>query len=112
MSERVPTNEHDDATIQADVRYELGLAPELDGAAIYAGVAAATVTLSGVVEDYPQRDAAARCAARVRGVRKVENRLKLRPEWGTEHDSPATEFKAKADADAASTPPFKLRDAL
>jgi hypothetical protein len=112
MNEQVSTLEPDDVTIEADVRFELGLAKELEGAAIYVRVTAATATLSGVVDDHSQRDAAERRALRVPGVRKVENRLSVRPDWGEEHEAPATEFRTKGDTEAVVTPPFKTRDAL
>jgi hypothetical protein len=112
MNEAVSTIEPDDATIEADVRYELGLAKDLDGAAIYVRVTAATATLTGVVEDHGQREAAERRASRVPGVRKVENRLAVRPEWGEEHEAPSTEFGTEGDTKAVVSPPFKTRDAL
>jgi hypothetical protein len=112
MNEQVSTLEPDDVTIEADVRFELGLAKELDGAAIYVRVTAATATLSGVVDDHSQRDAAEHRALRVPGVRKVENRLSVRPDWGEEHEPPATEFRTEGDTEAVVTPPFKTRDAL
>jgi hypothetical protein len=112
VNEQVSTIEPDDATIEADVRYELGLATDLEGTAIYVKVSAATATLTGVVDDHSQREMAERRALHVPGVRKVENRLGVRPEWGAEHEPPDTEFGTKGDTEAAVTPPFKTRDAL
>ncbi len=112
MTEQVSTLEPDDATIEADVRFALRLLEQIDGASIFVRAIGAKVTLSGAVEDHSQREAAERCAARVPGVRKVENHLTLRPEWGVEHESPETEFRAEGDVEAAVTPPFKTRDAL
>ncbi len=67
----------DDLTIKEDVEAELQWEPSIDAAVIGVAVKDGVVTLSGRVPSYDQKMAAARAAARVRGVKAVANELEV-----------------------------------
>jgi osmotically-inducible protein OsmY len=64
-----------DTEIQGAVRAELSWSPDVNEAAIGVAVDDGVVTLSGQVETYPARRAAAKAAFRVRGVRSVADAI-------------------------------------
>lgn len=64
-----------DSEIQSDVAYQVSTAQQLQGQAITAATIDGVVTLSGNVNDQASKDLAGSLAARVIGVRSVENNL-------------------------------------
>jgi hypothetical protein len=64
-----------DSEIQSDVAYQLSTSQQLQGQAITAATIDGTVTLSGNVKDEASKKLAQTLAARVNGVRSVENNL-------------------------------------
>jgi len=64
-----------DSEVQSDVAYQISTAQQLQGQAITAATIDGVVTLSGNVNDQASKDLAGTLAARVIGVRSVENNL-------------------------------------
>ncbi|MGN6326028.1 BON domain-containing protein [Pseudolysinimonas sp.] len=71
-----------DEQIQEDVLAELRWTPDVDAAGIGVAVEDGTVTLTGQVDSYIERVAAAQAALRVRGVTALADELRVRPVTG------------------------------
>ena len=81
-----------DRQLQDSVMFELGWEPSVDAAHIGVAANAGVVTLTGHVESFPQKIAAERAAARVKGVKAVgeEIEVKLPYEVSRDDDSIAS----------------------
>ncbi|MBZ5703974.1 MAG: BON domain-containing protein [Acidobacteriia bacterium] len=104
------TKAPNDAQISSDVQSSFSADSGLQGKQLGVQAANGTVTLSGSVDNENQREAAARYAAAVPGVKQVINNLQVAPGTApaeTAKEQPATEEKAKpspAPRRHASTP--------
>ena len=80
-----------DTELQRDIICELRWEPSLPEAGIGVDVDDGVVTLSGHVDSYAQQLAAVRAAERVRGVRAINNALRVRvPSWYRRGDAEIT----------------------
>ena len=68
-----------DARIREDIEARLAATLVVDPVDVAVVVRDGAVVLEGAVDDAAARAATERCARGVRGVRSVENRLRLRP---------------------------------
>jgi BON domain-containing protein len=99
-----------DAQITSDVQSSFSADSGLQGKQLGVQAANGAVTLSGTVDNENQREAAARYAAAVRGVKQVINNLQVAPAAApaeTAEEQPAPQEKAKpspAPRRHASTP--------
>lgn len=75
----IAASERSDHDIQTAVQEELVWTPDVDAAGIGVAVEAGTVSLSGEVDSYPEREAAKRAALRVRHVSTVVDDLVVHP---------------------------------
>ena len=68
----------EDKELQESVMVELGWEPSIDAAHIGVAANAGVVTLTGHVQSYPQKVAAERAAARVKGVKAVAEEIEVK----------------------------------
>jgi len=68
----------EDRELQESVMAELGWEPSIDAAHIGVAAHAGVVTLTGHVQSFPQKVAAERTAARVKGVKAVAEEIEVR----------------------------------
>jgi len=81
--------------VEAAIQHAIGLAPNIKALDIRVQVIDGLATLTGIVETLEEKEAAGRAAARVPGVRQVENRLTV----GFSH--PVSDRKLAEELDAA-----------
>jgi len=67
-----------DRELQESVMAELGWEPSIDAAHIGVAANAGVVTLTGHVQSFPQKVAAERAAARVKGVQAVAEEIEVK----------------------------------
>jgi hypothetical protein len=84
-----------DAQIATDIQTRLNADSGLQGKQLSVQAANGTVTLSGTVDNENQRDAAARYASSVEGVKQVVNNLQVAPPPAETAQAPAPEEKPK-----------------
>lgn len=93
-----------DHVLHTSVTDELDWTPAVDAANIGVAVLDGTVTLSGEVHTYPEKQAALRAALRVRGVTAVADELVVTHAWGTVSDSHIAVSASDALRNAVSVP--------
>ncbi len=95
-----------DRQLQDSVMFELGWEPSVDAAHIGVAANAGVVTLTGHVESFPQKIAAERAAARVKGVKAVgeEIEVKLPYEVSRDDDSIASAAVERLAWDSSAPP--------
>lgn len=81
------TLEDADREIRAAVMEELRFTPSIGNRPITVAVNRGAVTLSGVVDTYPEKRQAEKAALRIRGVNAVTERLTVRSTWGITSDA-------------------------
>lgn len=101
-----------DARVGYAVIERLHEAPELANAAIDVHVDHGLVTLSGTVEDHHAGWVAREIARSTLGAVDARAILEVRPDWGEERAALATEFDTDGDAEAMSSPRFRLIDSF
>jgi osmotically-inducible protein OsmY len=67
-----------DKQLQESVMFELGWEPSIDAAQIGVAANAGVVTLTGHVQSFPEKVAAERAAARVKGVKAVAEEIEVK----------------------------------
>jgi osmotically-inducible protein OsmY len=75
-----------DKELQDSVMFELGWEPSVDAAHIGVTANAGVVTLTGHVESFPQKIAAERAAARVKGVKAVAEEIEVKLPYEVSRD--------------------------
>jgi osmotically-inducible protein OsmY len=75
-----------DKQLQDSVMFELGWEPSIDAAHIGVAANAGVVTLTGHVESFPQKIAAERAAARVKGVKAVAEEIEVKLPYEVSRD--------------------------
>jgi hypothetical protein len=105
------TKAPDDAQITSNIQTRLSADSGLQGKQLSVQAANGTVTLSGVVDDENQREAAARYAASEPGVKQVVNNLQVAGAVAASTPPPAPVRTAKAPSLPKSKPtPSKARN--
>ncbi len=95
-----------DKQLQDSVMFELGWEPSVDAAHIGVAVNAGVVTLTGHVESFPQKLAAERAAARVKGVKAVAEEIEVKlPDAVTRDDESIAKAAVQRLAWDSSVPP-------
>lgn len=98
------TDQFLDQVLQTAVSDQLGWTPEVDAATVGVSVLQGTVTLSGEVPTYPEKQAALRAALGVRGVTAVADELVVVHSSDLPSDSRVAAAASRALRSAVSVP--------
>ena len=88
-----------DANVRADVEAALAIDPATDSWEIDVAVVGGTVTLTGTVDSWAERDLSATVAKSVNGVRRVRNEITVEADWNRTDLEIAAEIEKRLEYD-------------